>query len=111
MLAIGGAAVFKRVEKLWGLADDPDFAEPHGVIFKDDGPRAEKFVKAAVEFCRTHTAEEVEKILSEIQVPCSVIMTYDKMSTNPQYVARETITEWHDPIPTAWLKGSTVFEI
>ncbi|NLI91293.1 MAG: carnitine dehydratase [Peptococcaceae bacterium] len=105
MLAIGGAAVFKRVEKLWGLADDPDFAEPHGVIFKTDGPRAEKFVKAAVEFCQSHTAEEVDRILNEHQVPCSVIMTYDMMLNNPQYKARETIAEFHDPITDRMVKG------
>jgi L-carnitine CoA-transferase len=105
MLAIGGAAVFQRVEKLWGLADDPDFAEPHGVIFKTDGPRAEKFVKAALDFCQSHTAAEVERILNEYQVPCSVIMTYDMMLKNPQYLARETIVEVHDPITGRMVKG------
>jgi len=105
MLALGGAAVLKRVENLWGLGDDPDFAEPHGVIFKTDGPRAEKFVKAAEEFCRTHTAQEVDTILNSIQVPCSVIMTYEMMLTNPQYIARETITEWEDPCTKRVIKG------
>lgn len=105
MLALGGAATLKRVETLWGLADDPDFAEPHTVIFKSDGPRAEKFVKAAEDFCRCHTAEEVDKILNSINVPSSVIMTYEMMLENPHYQARETITEWHDPITDRMVKG------
>ncbi|WP_425804085.1 CoA transferase [Desulfitobacterium sp. Sab5] len=105
MLALGGTAVLRRVEELWGLADDPDFAEPHGVVFKSDGPRAEKFVKAAVEFCQSHTAEEVDRILNAHQIPCSVIMTYEMMLDNPQYKARETITEWHDPITDRRVKG------
>lgn len=105
MLALGGTAVLRRVEELWGLADDPDFAEPHGVVFKSDGPRAEKFVKAAVEFCQSHTAEEVDRILNAHQIPCSVIMTYEMMLDNPQYKARETITEWHDPITDRMVKG------
>ncbi len=105
MLALGGGAVLRRVEKLWGLDGDPDFQEPHTVIFKEDGPRAEKFVKAAVEFCRTHTAEEVDRIMNENQIPCSIVMTYDKMLDNPQYKARETITEWYDEIGGRRIKG------
>lgn len=106
MLALGGGAVLRRVEELWGLADDPDFQEPHTVVFRDDGPRAEKFVKAAKDFCSSHTAEEVERIMTEHQIPCSVVMTYEMMLNNPHYQARETITEWHDPITNRTIKGA-----
>lgn len=105
MLALGGYGPLKRVETLWGLGDDPDFAEPHGVVFKTDGPRAEKFVNAALEFCRTHTAEEVEKTLVDLDIPCSRIMTYQMMMEDPQYIARETITEWYDPGSERNVKG------
>ena len=96
MLAIGGTGVFKRFEILLGLGDDPDFAEAHSVIFRTDGARAEKIVKATAEFCQSHTAEEVDKILNAHQIPCSMIMTYEMMLENSQYKARNTIVEWHD---------------
>ncbi|HVJ48684.1 CoA transferase [Desulfitobacterium sp.] len=105
MTGLGGAATLKRVEALWGLADDPDFAEMHTVILKKDKARAEKFVKANRDFCQSHTAEEVDRILNEHNIPCSVVMTYDMMLTNPQYQARETITEWYDPITKRMVKG------
>lgn len=105
MLGLGGAGVLKRVEALLGLADDPDFAEPHSVIFKTDGARAEKFVKAVVEFCQSHTAEEVETILNKAQVPCSRIMTYQMMLEDPHYQARNTIVEWYDPNTNRTIKG------
>lgn len=105
MTGLGGGAVLKRVEALLGLADDPDFTEPHTVIFKADGPRAEKFVIAVQDFCMSHTAEEVEKIFSERQIPCSIVMTYDKMLDNPHYKARGTIVEWLDPKTNKIVKG------
>ncbi|SHN80108.1 CoA transferase [Desulfitobacterium chlororespirans] len=101
----GGQGVFKRVEELWGLADDPDFAEPHGTMQKSDGVRAEKFVKAAQEFFQSHRAEEAADILNKIQVPCSVIMTYEMMSKNSHYQARNTFAEWYDPNTGKVVKG------
>lgn len=106
MTGLGGAATLKRVEALWGLADDPDFQEMHTVILKKDKARAEKFVKANREFCQSHTAEEVDRILNENNIPCSVVMTYDMMLNHPHYQARETITEWYDPITNRMVKGA-----
>jgi Predicted acyl-CoA transferases/carnitine dehydratase len=105
MLAIGGQGVFKKVEALWGLSDDPDFAEPHSTIRNTDGVRAEKFARAVTDFCQSHTAREVDEILNSIQVPCSIIMTYEMMTHNPHYQARETITEWEDPNTSRVVKG------
>ena len=105
MLAIGGTAVCKRFEDLLGLGDDPDFAEPHSVILRTDGARVEKIVQATTEFCQSHTAEEVDKILNALQIPCSTIMTYEMMLENSQYKARNTIVEWHDPDTDQVLKS------
>ena len=46
------------------------------------------------ELCATHTAEEVEKILCDIGVPCSRVMTYEMTETHPHYLARNTMKEW-----------------
>ncbi len=103
--AIGGVRNFRILERLLGLEGDPDFAEPHAVINKSHGPRAEKIVKAMTDFCMAHSAEEVNDILNEHQLPCSVIMTYEMMARNSHYEARGTFTSWYDPIKDRELKG------
>lgn len=96
MTAIGGVSNFRVLEKLLGLEGDPDFAEPHAVINKTDGPRAEKIVAAMNEFCMARTALQVNDELNALKLPCSVIMTYELMKENPHYQARGTFTTWHD---------------
>lgn len=105
MTAIGGAAVFKTVEKLFGLEGDPDFAEPHTVINKADGPRAVKIVDAMNKFCMARTAQQVNDEFNALKIPCSVIMTYEMMANNSHYQARGTLTSWYDPIKDRELKG------
>ncbi len=96
MTAIGGAANFVKLEKLLGLEGDPDFAEPHAVINKADGPRAEKIVAAMTKFCMARTAAEVNDELNALKLPCSIIMNYEMMKDHPHYKARGTFTTWHD---------------
>jgi L-carnitine CoA-transferase len=105
MTAIGGVANFKKIEKLFGLENDPDFAEPHAVINKDDGPRAVKIVDAMNTFCMARTAEQVNDEFNALQLPCSVIMTYGMMAEHPHYQARGTFTTWFDPIKNREIKG------
>ena len=96
MTAIGGNANFIKLEKLLGLEGDPDFAEPHAVINKADGPRAEKIVAGMNKFCMARTAQQVNDELNALKLPCSVIMTYEMMKQNSHYQARGTFTTWHD---------------
>lgn len=62
-----------------------------------------KKVEAALQtFCKEHSASEVEKILNDNKIPCSQVLTYQDMLTNPQYLARESLTvnpstRWEDP--------------
>ena len=56
------------------------------------------------ELCDTHDAIEVENILCGMGVPCSRVMTYEMMETQPHYVARHTIKEW-DAVDGRHLKG------
>jgi L-carnitine CoA-transferase len=97
MTAIGGAAIFQKLEELIGLGADPDFAEPHGVIDRDHHPRSEKICAAMSAYCAAHTAAEVNEALNALQIPCSAIMTYEMMKNHPHYLARGTFTTWQDP--------------
>ena len=105
MTAFGGIGVMRNLEKLIGLGDDPDFAEPHAGVQLRETARAPKFIAAVEEFFNTHTAEEACRLMDDAGVPCSPVMTYEMMLTNPQYVARETITEWHDELTGESVKG------
>ena len=96
MTAIGGVSNFVKLEKLLGLEGDPDFAEPHAVINKSDGPRAEKIVEAMNKYCMARTAEQVNDEFNALKLPCSVIMTYEMMKKKSHYLARGTFTTWHD---------------
>ena len=71
MTAIGGVTNFQKLEALLGLEGDPDFAEPHAVINKSDGPRAEKIVKAMTDYCMARTAEQVNDDLNALKLPCT----------------------------------------
>ncbi len=105
LTGFGGVGVMRNLELLIGLGDDPDFAEPHPSVQKKDLPRAPKFIAAIEEFVSTHTADEVYRLMDESGVPCSPVMTYDMMLENPQYTARETITQWYDPMSDSQIKG------
>lgn len=105
MLALGGVPVFKTVEKLIGLDSDPDFAHSYSVVNKGDGPHVPKIVKALDDYCMAHTAQEINDIFNDHKIPCSIIMTYEMMLTNPHYQARGTLTSWYDPIKERELKG------
>jgi len=105
LTAFGGVGVMRSLEKLLGLGDDPDFAEPHPSVQKKDLSRAPKFIAAIEEFFFTHTAEEACLLMDESGVPCSPVMTYDMMLAHPHYIARETITEWYDPMSDSQIKG------
>ena len=93
---VSGSGHFYILEKLLGLEGDPDFAEPHAVINKADGPRAEKIVAAMTKFCMARTAAEVNDELNALKLPCSIIMNYEMMKDHPHYKARGTFTTWHD---------------
>lgn len=106
MTAFGGVGVMRNLEKLIGLGDDPDFAEPHPGVQLRHTKRAPKFIAAVENFFATHTAEEACRLFDENGIPACPVMTYDMMLENPQYKARETITSWYDPMRDEQVKGS-----
>ncbi len=51
-----------------------------------------------VEWLKDLTVAEAEEILVKGGVPCAPIMSIERAVEHPQYVAREAITEWEDPV-------------
>ncbi|WP_019240265.1 MULTISPECIES: CoA transferase [Bacillus] len=104
-IAVGGAGPVSKLIKLLGFEDDPDFQGTIQGIYRQDKERAAKFVPALEAFCAARTVDEVDKIMAELKVPCSKIMTYEMMLEHPHYQARETITEWYDEVTDRVIKG------
>ncbi len=95
-IGLVGGGPMKRGLPLLGLTGDPDF--PPGIQLALRGtPAGEKLDAAIQKFCDEHTAEEVDKIFLEAEVPCSVILNVAMAEKNPHYQARHVFTEWEDP--------------
>jgi len=58
-------------------------------------PGGDKFKATVQAVCASHSAAEVECILASVKVPCSTILDFKDMQDNPQYQARESLTEWN----------------
>ncbi len=89
-----GAGVVRRLLPLLGL--EPGSALfPTGTTLVEVGtPAAAVLEDAFAAFIAARTAQEVEDVLAEHQIPCSRLMDYATARTNPQYVARGVFTEW-----------------
>lgn len=95
---------YYNVAQVIGLANDPDYAPPLKFIGRTE-PKAERFLSTLHQFIGEHTLEENMKIFNDANLPINMVMTYDKMAQHSQYLARETIQEWYDPIGDENIKG------
>lgn len=41
-----------------------------------------------------HTIAEVKERFAELNIACAKVLTVPELESNPQYVARESITQW-----------------
>ncbi len=106
ILAASGGVLRNAIKEL-GLEYGSELF-PAGIANVFMGSPAEAVFEAAwKEYLASKTAEEAEKRLSEIGVPCSLIMNYEQMLTNSHYLARETITEWDTQFGEKF-KGTTI---
>lgn len=56
-------------------------------------------MEAAMEaYVAEHTMEEVEAVMQENQIPCQRVYELEDCISDPHWKARETITEWDDPM-------------
>jgi len=94
-IAFFGSGVMRRGLPLLGLDKDPDF--PPGIQLALWGtPAGPKLEKALLEYCSAHTADEVDKNMMEVGVPCSKVMNIELAAEDPHYQAREVFVEWDD---------------
>ena len=62
------------------------------------------------EYFEYKTAEEAEQRLTEVGIPCSLLMDFEKMENHPHYLARECFMEW--PILSGEkFKGTTIIPL
>ena len=64
-------------------------------IFDPRGQVEERLIE---EFCAARTADELEKIFTEANIPCQRAYTPADIEKDPQYEARENIVEWDDQV-------------
>lgn len=92
-LFCAGAAVNARAAKLMGFDDDEDFKGVVNVLYSN--PHVEKYLNYIRDFCKSHDADEVERLCAENGIPCSKIMTYKDMLNNSQYKAHDSIVTFY----------------
>ncbi len=89
-----GPGVLKVGLPLIGLEYGSElFPEGEGII-PYGSHAADVAEEAFAKFLSEHTAAEVEDILANGGVPCSRVMDYESVLTNPQYRARGVVTHW-----------------
>jgi L-carnitine CoA-transferase len=95
-IGLVGGGPMKRALPLLGLDKDPDF--PAGIQLAVKGtPAGDKLNGAIQAFCDQYSADEVDKICMQNEVPCSTIYSLPMAEKNPHYIAREVFAEWEDP--------------
>lgn len=100
-IGMTGAEVAKRGYPIIGLpapgTGDPDF--PEGFTgWLINSPVGQRMEAAMEKFVAEHTMEEVEAIMNENQIPCQRVYELEDCINDPHWQARETITEWEDPM-------------
>jgi len=93
-IVCAGGGVLKRAIIEFGL-DYGSELFPKCISNVFPGTLGAPVFEAAIEaYCMARTAKEVDERLNSVGVPCSLINEYRHLPDNPQYLARETITDW-----------------
>lgn len=95
-ITTGGSGVVKGVIFAIGLGDEYGDGKLYEnnlrAVFKNH-PGGKKFDETLRSFCASMPAAEAEAKLSAAGAACSVVLKHADMATNPQYVARESLTK------------------
>lgn len=76
------------------LLGTPEIPEGTQLIHRIEcpyGPLVEEKLDA---WLATHTIAEVKERFAELNIACAKVLTVPELESNPQYVARESITQW-----------------
>lgn len=103
-MMIMGPSVMKKALPIFGYEFGTDLfpSDKNYAALNSEGGRI--LEEKVAEMCETHTAKEMEDLLTAVGVPCSRIMDYQMALEHPHYQARETITEW-EAVDGRKLKG------
>ena len=105
-LFTAGQSTIKRAVEFFGLEYGSELF-PEGIpSVALNSPGAPVFDAAIEDYCSKHTAAEFAEAMSEINVPCSVVMNYEMMENHPHYLARNTWIEW-ETVDGRTVKGVT----
>lgn len=105
-----GGTVMKNGLPLLGLefgSEEYPATEIHALITT---PAGKKMEKALLDFCAKRTAAQAASEFMAAGVPASLVMTYEEAKKNPQYIARESFTEW-ETVEGKKVKGPNVFPV
>lgn len=92
-LFIAGTGMNQRAAKLMGFEDDEELKGVATVFYSD--PYCEKYLNYIRSWCMTVTADEAEAKCCEYGIPCTKVMTYKDMLTNPQYIAHNSLVTFY----------------
>lgn len=91
-----GVGVLKNAVRVMGLEDTGiTIGAP---IYFNGTPDGDIFGAALEKYCAEHTSAEVEAVFGKNGLPCSQVMTYDRMEAHPHYIAREVFTSWENTL-------------
>jgi L-carnitine CoA-transferase len=106
-ITCGSEYAVKSIIPLIGLEyGSPLFPEKMSCVFLGS-PAEIPFEEKLKAFCRAHDAKEVERLMTDANVPCCVIYDYDMAVADPHYKARKVFIEWDD-VAGKKIKGPTV---
>jgi L-carnitine CoA-transferase len=102
-----GAPIVKKVVEFLDLGYGSD-EFPEGIVVapfeKSCGARLEA---AFEQYCLGTTAEDADRELNALGVPCAAVMDYATAVDNPHYLARRVFTEW-DTVDGGTMRGVDV---
>ncbi|SKA66996.1 L-carnitine CoA-transferase [Desulfobaculum bizertense] len=81
------------ISHLLGTEEFPDGTQ---LISRVDCPSGEFVEEKLDEYLSGKTIKEVQDLFAELHVACAKVLTIPELESNPQYIARDSITEWEN---------------
>ena len=92
-----GVGVVKHACELFGLDYGSDLFPAKSPKFFLGTEAGDAMEQAMVEYCASHTAQEVEDTFNRVGIPCSQINDYTMLVDHPHVQARESLLTYQTP--------------
>lgn len=103
-----GPGVVKKALGAFGLEYGSDLFPVGTPVVAFGTPAGQALEEAMEAYFAAHTADEAERELLELGVPCSRIYTFEMAERDPHYIARESFTEWKNSYDDGTVRGVNV---